>query len=330
MNIIKLHKKMMRFFHNKFTAWLILGLSVSMTIAAYTYSKMIAKDASQLFFYSRTGEITQAIEERMSIYEGLLRSGIGLFKASENVTREEWKEFVKDLEVEKNWPGVLAFGYAVPIKKSELKSHEDEVRQEFPDYRVYPQGERDVYTSIIYIEPFDWRNKRALGYDMFSEPTRQEAMLRAAETGEAATSGIITLVQETEVDRQKGFLMYLPLFKDNKFKGWVYSPFRIKDLMKGVLGDTDPNIKFAVYDESKSDENLLFKSGEYLEGNLLSRDIFINVQGRQWLLHFESSGKFDSYSHALFKNSKIIFYLALFIEFLLFNVILSVALHDRG
>ncbi len=39
----------------------------------------------------------------------------------------------------------------------------------FDEYRVYPSGERDTYQAIIYLEPFDWRNRRAFGYDMYSE-----------------------------------------------------------------------------------------------------------------------------------------------------------------
>src|SRR3546814_19605036 len=52
----------------------------------------------------------------------------------------------------------------------------------FPDYRIWPEGERAIYTSIIYLEPFDWRNQRAFGYDMFLAPVRRAAMERARDT----------------------------------------------------------------------------------------------------------------------------------------------------
>ncbi|HBM48767.1 MAG TPA: GGDEF domain-containing protein, partial [Marinobacter sp.] len=56
--------------------------------------------------------------------------------------------------------------------------HEQRLREEgFPDYRIYPSGPRDLYTGIVFLEPMDPQNRLVLGYDMFSEPTRQAAMV---------------------------------------------------------------------------------------------------------------------------------------------------------
>ena len=77
----------------------------------------------------------------------------------------------------------------------------------FPDYRIYPEGVRDLYSSIVYLEPFSGRNLRAFGYDMYSEPVRRAAMERARDTGEAAISAMVTLVQETDINVQPGFLV---------------------------------------------------------------------------------------------------------------------------
>jgi len=82
---------------------------------------------------------------------------------------------------------------------------------------------------------------------MWSNEMRRNAMARVRDTGEASTSGIITLVQETSIDVQRGFLTYLPLYRNGMpvdtvdqrreaIVGWVYSPFRMGDLMKGILG----------------------------------------------------------------------------------------------
>jgi CHASE1-domain containing sensor protein len=66
----------------------------------------------------------------------------------------------------------------------------------FPDYEVKPPGPRDFYTSITHIQPFAGRNLRAFGYDMFSEPVRRAAMEAARDSGAAAATGKVTLVQE--------------------------------------------------------------------------------------------------------------------------------------
>ena len=58
-------------------------------------------------------------------------------------------------------------------------------------------GKRSVYTSIIYLEPFNKRNQRAFGYDMYSEPVRREAMDKARDENIATIAAKIILVQET-------------------------------------------------------------------------------------------------------------------------------------
>ncbi len=77
----------------------------------------------------------------------------------------------------------------------------------FQNYTIQPPGEREEYTPIVYLEPLDERNQRAIGYDMFSEPTRHLAMARARDTGEPALSGKVVLVQEIDQDVQYGFLL---------------------------------------------------------------------------------------------------------------------------
>ena len=138
-------------------------------------------------------------------------------------------------------------GFSVLIPRAELARHVRELRQEgFPEYRLKPDGVRELYSAIIYLEPFTGRNLRAFGYDMFSELVRRAAMEQARDTGAAALSGKIVLVQETGADVQAGTLMYVPVYHKGlpletvaqrraALQGWVYSPYRMKDLIKGIL-----------------------------------------------------------------------------------------------
>ena len=141
---------------------------------------------------------------------------------------------------------------------------------------------------------------------MWSNPMRQDAMMRARDTGVAATSGIITLVQETDDDVQRGFLMYVPVYKqgmpiDNiedrrqAFIGWVYSPFRMGDLMQGIRGNEPTDIAFEIYDnENFVQDSLLFDSDHQNAGNNAFENAYlktaatIDLQGRTWGIRFAS------------------------------------------
>ena len=65
------------------------------------------------------------------------------------------------------------------LPRAELAAHTAQVRAEgYPAYEVHPVGDRETYSSIIYLEPFTGRNLRAFGFDMFNEPIRRAAMER--------------------------------------------------------------------------------------------------------------------------------------------------------
>ena len=333
-------------FHSPIMAWAILGISIVLTLTAYVVSRQLVEERLHDKFDFRAQEIRLAIQDRLSIYEQTLWGGVALFYASpkQKVKRQQWAAFVAGLSLDEHWPGIQGMGYSIPLKPSEKNAHELAIRAEgFDDYAIKPEGERDEYSSIIYLEPFDWRNKRAFGYDMWSNAMRREAMMRARDEGVAATSGIITLVQETSEDVQRGFLTYVPVYRGGgipdsiaqrreAFLGWVYAPFRAANLMKGILGSTDTDIIFDVYDGTElRSENLLYSSLTDSENDshapIFTESLSLTLQGRPWTIVYRTPKGFS-----LSDKSNLPRFVAItgfIIDILLFYVILSLHYINR-
>lgn len=214
--------------------------------------------------------LLQTTENHFKANEQVLQGVVGLFQASDNVSHHEFKTYVDTLKLSERYPGIQGIGFSKWIPQEKLEQFIQSMRQQgFADFQITPLGQRDIYTSIIYLEPFDWRNQRAFGYDMYSEPTRQKAMIRAHDTGLSALSGKVTLVQETDQDVQAGALLYTPVFQytehAQKFLGWAYSPLRMHNLLNSVLiqkhADFIDRIGIAIYDGPvAAAESLLFTS----------------------------------------------------------------------
>ncbi|MFC6674141.1 CHASE domain-containing protein [Marinobacterium aestuariivivens] len=262
-------------------------------------------------FEFRVSEAQFAIEQRLLAYEQVLRGGVGLFAASDQVTRDEWRTYVRNLDVDTNYPGIQGFGFSKRVLPSQREAHIQSVRADgFLDYTLWPGEERSEYTAIVYLEPFDWRNQRAFGYDMFSEPVRHEAMVRARDTALPAMSGRVTLVQETGQAVQHGFLMYLPVYPKGvvpetvearraALVGYVYSPFRMSDLMRGILGRNElPDIHLQVFDGAEmSPGNLMYDSLGEAGGHqnaAFSNSKQYEINGHSWTLQFSSLPAFDA------------------------------------
>lgn len=283
-------------------AFTVLVITLLATVSAASLAQEAEEERSRARFDAAADQAELAILYRMGDYEQVLRGARGLFVADPNTTRTEWRSYIDALDVERRYPGIQGIGWTKLLRPDEVEAHEASIRAEgFPDYAVRPEGERDLYTSIVYLEPFSGRNLRAFGYDMYSDPVRRDAMDRARDTGHAALSGKVRLVQETEEDVQNGFLLYLPVYRNGMptdtvearreaTLGWVYSPFRAGDLMAGILGP-NPDLRLFIYDTaSVEDATLLFASENVTATPSANhRENTIKVAGREWSLRIEDT-----------------------------------------
>ncbi len=300
-----------KFFKTRFASYLLLTIGVMISISAYIHLNKNFEERERLRFLTVTKQASMLVKNRMDAYRQTLYAGAGLFNASDNVSRAEWRSFVKSLKIEQNFPGVQGLGYSEVVHPPEKERHIARIRAEgFPDFNIKPVGIRDIYTSIIYLEPFNERNKRAFGYDMYSEEVRREALNRAVfGGGTSALTGKVHLLQENNVDVQAGFLMYVPVYRKNMpldtreqkmaaIQGFVYAPFRAKDLMSGVMGNRYKDIDLEIYDGTAIDKaNLMFDAHLGHEDGIdssLSDIVLLNIDGRTWTLYFRPlKGFFD-------------------------------------
>lgn len=329
-------KNIVDIIHNKYTAWIILICSLLLTLGAWLLSKEYAAEIARNKFELRAEELSFAVQQRMNYYEQSLWGGVGLFNASDTVTRKSWNQYVSAINLEEKLPGIQCVGFAVPLlnESQKLQFEKRIVDEGFSDFKIKPTDTRSTYTSILFISPFDWRNKRAFGYDMYSNEIRRKAMDMAVATKKAATSGIITLVQETNTDVQKGFLTYVPVFDNGLLKGWVYAAFRANDLFENILGEQDENFDFQIFDEQDGTATLLYATTKTLDVNKSSADNFVkniplNIQGRMWMLQMFAKPTFTYGSENNLPNWVVAG--GLFIDILLFYVIYTLySLHNKA
>ena len=260
------------------SAWLTLaaGLLLSALLTLWSYENRQENAAAR--FGLIAADVINNVEKRLKDHEQILLGGAGLFDSIGKVSRQQWHTYVSRLQLEDNYPGILGVGYSQVIAPADLPGHVQEIRNSgFPDYQIRPLGDRKLYTSIIYLEPFAGRNLAAFGFDMYSEPTRRDAMQRAVNGGMTSISGKVALVQETHGRKQAGFLMYVPVYQPYQplttpaerwqaLHGFVYSPYRMDDLMRGILGDHDPFVDITIHDaETLSDVSLMYDSASLRE-----------------------------------------------------------------
>jgi signal transduction histidine kinase/CHASE1-domain containing sensor protein/ActR/RegA family two-component response regulator len=301
-----------------FLPYLILLLGLCFTILVYYNFSKLTHDQDQSRFKKSTQEIHDNITLRVQTSMALLRAGTGLFAASNRVTKDEFDRFVQQIQLEKNYAGIHGIGFSRCFSSpEELTRVVDGMKQSgFPDFHVWPDYARDEYHAIVYLQPQNTRNRAAMGYDMFTEAVRREAMEKARDTGMPAASGRVTLVQEKAdpTNQQAGFLIYAPVYRksgtpSNKAElrssllGFVYSPYRVDDFLKPITEQQHFDVSFRVYDgaEQKPD-NLLYDSRDADPSHKSRFTSFDteDVAGRSWTIAYATKPSFEAASNQPF------------------------------
>jgi diguanylate cyclase (GGDEF)-like protein len=254
----------------------------------------------------------------MLSYEQILRAGAARIGSSGSITRKEWHEFIAYLRLDERFPGIQSIGFAERVKAGDRAAHAKRLRAEgFPEYDIRPPGDRPEYFPIVLNEPFVGRNTRVIGYDMFAEPTRKAAMERARDAADAGITGKVILAGEAfrgEEAAQPGFVMYVPVYREQPgalgrderataLAGYVFSPFRMHDLMRGILdAGVLQMLDMRIYDEATAtsaseliDTRTAWRASPPAAAEpAFSRRSSLLMPGRAWVVQFTSRPEFDA------------------------------------
>lgn len=285
--------------------YLVLLVSLLFTGWVTYYLSVINATKNQNRFIAATLQTENSISDILNTYIAVLRGTAGLFAASEKVEEKDFHAFFDRLRLAHFYPGIQGLGFAKRVCPGDLDALVQEMRESGQtNFSVWPAGGRAEYFPIVYLEPQDWRNKRAIGYDMYSEPIRREAMDRARHG--VGISAKVLLVQEIQDDPQSGFLMYASAFRpgpfpdtrakrDRRLIGFVYSPFRADDLFQKIFfGERKLPLHLEVYDGTPGPENLLHSSVNPAS----SRPLFTTtnkflIAGHAWSMVHQSTPEFE-------------------------------------
>ncbi len=299
--------------YQKFLPYIVLAVLLAFFIFVWQSYENIAMQEKEHQYNLNTDSIIKKVTERLHHFEMILQSGAGIFVISERVTREDWQAYYQYWQGNDLFPDIQGIVFFRVVRPLELAQHIEGIRAEgFPDYTVWPDGEHELYTPVVFIEPFNAINRRAIGYNGFSEPVRRAAMERALDTGTTSITGKVKLITETELNSQPGFLMYVPVYSKNMplntpgegnkaIEGFVSGGFRMQDLIQGIFPDLVQNIGFQIYDGTEASMDMLLYDSQISSSidNADHKPLFtssktMDLYGHQWTFTFETLPAFGS------------------------------------
>jgi PAS domain S-box-containing protein len=172
--------------------------------------------------------------------------------------------------------------------------------------------DRSEYFPILYREPPP-NDSRAIGYDVSSEPSRREALLLGADSGEPKAPPPI--VPTGNPGSQRTILIYMPVYRDDVVPsdkreaviGYVVAVFRIGEIVNLAWKDSDSEgIECWIYDDTTpAEKHFAFYRSSNQDGNdkvppplptaapgRLQRQTTVDAAGRRWVMQFATTPEY--------------------------------------
>jgi len=280
--------------------WLVLALSVILTISAwYIATAQLNKGIAERF-ERESLQVIELVKERMVLYEHALWGAVAHIDASENeISSQQWQNYSNSLQIDRTYPGINGIGVIYNVMLEQRDSFIQAQRIERPSFTIHPQHQEQELWPITFIEPAS-TNQQAVGLDVAFEQNRYIAIKNARDTGLAQLTGPITLVQDAK--KTPGFLFYAPFYKKTlahdsissrrkSIQGVAYAPFIMYKLISGTLAIDKRLVTLKISDNGQSLYNDLDNADKSIidPNPLFKEQIMINVYGREWQFTISSN-----------------------------------------
>lgn len=289
----------------------LMGLLARFVGLVILLATLVAAAAS--FFYNQSEEADQAARVAMQVnmrlrdHVAVLEGVRALYQSDSSSSGPGIRAYLSSLQPQIRTPGMEGIGIAAAFPAGDPRLPQAQLAQNYGQaIRVWPAvTDQKIGFAVTLVEPYTPRRHVALGFDMYSDPTRRAAMRRAWQTGQPAASGVVVLAQERLArKKQKGFLIYIPVYARlpaspltnvatrpgaRPIEAFIYAPFRANDMMTAVLGDQIRGIDgIEVYAGDGPKAQLLYSHGKV---GWDAHEQKLRVADREWTMRI-SYGRF--------------------------------------
>lgn len=263
-------------------------------------------------FNSSQEAVVNQIEGKIEEFNYQLKSIVAFFVSSNEVDRQEFSNFIDSQGSLQEYDSLLAMQFIRVLKDEEIDSFLESRKEDgFDDFIIKPEGKRDIYYVVDYIEPI-LGNEGAFGFDNAADPTRKTTIEKSIDENDYSLTGPINLIQSG----RESMIMFLPIFKNNlpintvnqrreNIYGFAVTLIDTKKMFNDLSEDifSDLGIFFDITDVTDSNQSkTIYESGKVKEELEFYSKRDFNIGGRTWRMEIFSAKEFFS----RFNQQKII------------------------
>lgn len=281
---------------------LLFLLMAGGSLLAARWQAGLQRESRELAATVEAASITAEIREQLQLHAQFLRSVQAFAMAEPGLDLGRWRRFAHAIDIDRGLSGLFAYAYAPALRPAERSGLIAAIRSQpdRADFRVFPVSTADLSTPIIFIAPDKPPLQSAIGFDLYSEPVRREAIETAIATRNVSMSGPIFLVPDGENRRPSFVLMHalyltgMPIndIEERRlaFSGVVLTGYRTDDFLNALQVPLKSQLRIRIHDDggSSGQATLIYDSAPELaiDDDAASHHHEIDFGGRNWVLRF--------------------------------------------
>jgi len=202
-------------------ATVLTGVLLSVALGAASYfatAEAIESDARTRFrAMARTAQYN--IDTHIKSYSDVLRGVAGLFRSHPDTTSDGFRQYVAQLDIARNFPGIIVINHARTVRAHELPAVNDELQARLARRGVrhfaplLPDAARDTYTVLVYMEPLPPALLDKLGLDLEARGATRRVLADARDSGRISASG--TRIALLPGPNQSALALRIPVYRSD-------------------------------------------------------------------------------------------------------------------
>ena len=283
----------------------LISIFFYFVVASWEFS--VQKNSFEHAATKKINLFSQEIER----YKSVLKSLVNFHNSSEEITRSEFHEFVRDST--KNDNVFRAIEWMPRVTESQRESFvqaakdqgfsQFEITQKDSDCKLVKRSPAKEYFPVLYVEPFKG-NELILGFDPSSNPDRFRSLVQSWETGKIFATEPLKLVQGN--NKERGLIMFAPAYRRGvnsdsvearreNLQGFFLAVFDLNAFIQKTLHNyDDQDMNVYLFDSSNPDhENLIYSSSGTTSEESASKKMSngINTSSMRFSTEIDNSGR---------------------------------------
>lgn len=242
---------------------LVFALAIACSLLGAIATERSERQNTEVRLSNDAEEIKRSLDEIYLSHRAMLGAN-ALFLERADITPSEFNRFASAAIRSVDSTGIQAVGWAVAeyTDKSTLNS-----------------------VKVKFLSPDNVRNRRALGFNTYSEANRRAAVSEAVRSRNPTATAPIILAQEARSQPKPGFLLYMPVFTQaGTLKGLVYTAYQGDMLLASAIKRSRASIVFAKLSDSKNDKTASLATYGKIADSMAYKTLPMDLGGRKWMV----------------------------------------------